>query len=291
MRWLFLVVSALALSLAAPASAQDAITLDASPAPIVDVAINGRPVRLEVDLRFPRGVALSNEASERLRVRRLPLAGIRIGIEGSDATLRGRIARPRIVFGGGEEATRAFTGVFPAPVTSRADGLIGPGALPYDNVTIRLRPDAPAIRDIVFSLEDADEWVVSAEIGGETLHVRFDPINAPTIFNRQAARIFDRPGGLTAIGDVARQPIILGLETMMQPVQTDFTFAGLSLGPTYARTNAGLYGATEPDAIFVEAEPRDPPPPSVILGSAALSVCSSISVDRRARRLTLRCAS
>lgn len=289
MRQLFFILSALVASLAGPAWAQDSITLQAA-GPIIDAEINRRPVRLEVDLRFPRALALSTEAAERLRVRRIPFAGARIGIEGSDDTLSGRIARPRVVFDG-EEDERAFAAIFGVPVTRRADGVVGPGVLPYNTIIVRLGPDQPGARDIVFPMEDADVWRVNADVGGETLQVMFDVSAAPTIFNRTASRLFDRPGGLVPVGDVVRLPLILGLETMMQPVDTELTVAGLDLGATYARTNAALLGATEPDAIVSETQARNPPTPNVTLGRDALSTCSSITVDRRARRLTLRCAS
>lgn len=289
MRRLFFILSALVASFAGPAWAQDSITLQAA-GPIIDAEINRRPVRLEVDLRFFRALALSTEAAERLRVRRIPFAGARIGIEGSDDTLSGRIARPRVVFEG-EEDERAFAAIFGVPVTRRADGVVGPGVLPYNTIIVRLGPDQPGARDIVFPMEHADVWRVNAEVGGETLQVMFDVSAAPTIFNRTASRLFDRPGGLVPVGDVVRLPLILGLETMMQPVDTELTVAGLDLGATYARTNAALLGATEPDAIVSETQARNPPPPIITLGRDALSTCSSITVDRRARRLTLRCAS
>jgi len=279
----------LVASFAGPAWAQDSITLQAA-GPIIDAEINRRPVRLEVDLRFFRALALSTEAAERLRVRRIPFAGARIGIEGSDDTLSGRIARPRVVFEG-EEDERAFAAIFGVPVTRRADGVVGPGVLPYNTIIVRLGPDQPGARDIVFPMEDVDVWRVNAEVGGETLQVMFDVSAAPTIFNRTASRLFDRPGGLVPVGDVVRLPLILGLETMMQPVDTELTVAGLDLGATYARTNAALLGATEPDAIVSETQARNPPPPIITLGRDALSTCSSITVDRRARTLTLRCAS
>lgn len=287
MRRLLFTLTALFLGATAPARAQESIALQAS-APIIDAEINGRPVRLEVDLRFPRALALSTDAAQQLRVRRVPLLSARIGIEGSDDTLLGRIARPRVVFEG-EEDERAFAAIVGAPVTRRADGVVGPGVLPYNVVIVRLGPDQPGARDITFALGDADVWRVETQVGGETLQVLFDVTSAPTIFNRSASRLFDRPGGLVPVGDIARLPLILGLETMMQPVETDFTVAGLDLGATYARTNAPLIGATEPDAIVSETQARNPPPPNVTLGRDALSVCSSITVDRRARRLTLRC--
>ena len=72
----------------------------------------------------------------------------------------------------------------------------------------------------------------------------------------------------------------------------DASLEGLALGPTFARTNSPLLGALEEDAIVVEAE-GNAPPPGLTLGRAALrdAGCSSISVDRRTRRLTLTCAS
>ncbi len=275
---------------ALPAHAQTSITIPADPVPIVEAQINGQPVRLEVDLRFPRGLALSGAAAERLRVRRLPIVGIRIGIEGSDALLNGRIARPRVMFGEREATTRAFAGVFAVPVSTHADGVIGPGVLPYDVVTIALGPELPGARDITFTLEDPDNWRGSATVGGQTLVVQFDPSHRASIFNRPAARLFDGSGGITSNGDVAETPLILGLSTLMQPVQTALTVEGLALGPTYARTNAPLLGAIEEDAVVVQAEARDPPPPSITLGRDALARCAYIRVDRRSRQMIVRCA-
>ncbi|MBC7770652.1 MAG: hypothetical protein H7124_17860 [Phycisphaerales bacterium] len=272
---------------AAPAAAQTSIILRADPAPIVDGEINGRPVRLDVDLRFPRGLALSAASAQRLGVRQLPLMQIGVGIEGSDSALRGRIARPRLLFEG--RASRAFAGVFAAPVTTRADGVIGPGALPHDVVTIILNPEPPGARDIVLTLDDADVWTARAQVGGEDLLVSFNVTTSASVFNRPAARLFDASGAIRSAGAVAEIPLILGLRTMMQPVDTELTVWGLPAWPAYARTNAPLLGATEEDAIVVQVTPENAPPP-VTLGRSALSRCASISVDRRTRQLTLRCA-
>jgi hypothetical protein len=282
-----------ALTCALPASAQTSITLNANPAPIIEAQINGQPVRLEVDLRFPRGLAMSRAAAERLRVRRVPFLGIGIGLEGSDATLSGRLARPRIVFPGGAEmdteSTRAFAGIFPAPVSTRADGVIGPGALPYDVVTIILGPDPANARDIVFTLEDADIWAPDVDVGGERVRIMFGLSDRVSIFNRAASRRYDHSGAITSTGELAETPTILGLRTLMQPVETTLTMDGLPIAPAYARTNAPLLGATEEDAIVVRAEAEETPP-AIMLGRTALAGCSSIRVERRTRRMTLRCA-
>jgi hypothetical protein len=281
------------LASAAPAAAQSTLTLDATAGPpIVDAQINGRPVRLEVDLRFPRGLAMSQAAAQRLGVRRVPFLAISVGIEGSGAELRGRLARPRITFPGGAEldteSTRAFAGIFPAPVSLRADGVIGPGALPYDVITVTLGPDQPGARDIVFALEDADEWEPQTSLAGEQVTLSFDVASRASVFNRTASRRFDESGAIVSAGEVAPVPLILGLTTLMQPVQTALAVEGLALAPAYARTNAPLMGATEEDVIVVRAESEHRP--SLSIGRGALERCSSIRVERRARRMTLRCA-
>jgi hypothetical protein len=282
-----------AMACAVPAAAQTSITLNADPVPIIEAEINGRPVRLEVDPRFPRGLAMSRAAAERLRVTRVPFLGIGIGLEGSDATLSGRLARPRIIFPGGAEmdteSRRAFAGIFPAPVTTRADGVIGPGVLPYDIVTIVLGPEPVNARDIVFTLEDADEWTPQADVGGERVRLMFGLADRASIFNRTASRRFDDTGAITSRGELAETPTILGLRTLMQPVETALAVEGLPLAPAYARTNSPLLGATEEDAIVVRAEVEETPP-AIMLGRAALERCSSIRVERRTRRMTLRCA-
>lgn len=288
-------ISVLMLLLAwtAPAAARSALTLHADPVPIVEVQINGRPVRLEVDPRFPRGVAMSRAAGERLGVRRLPLLAVTVGLEGSDAALRGRLARPRIVFPGGaemdSESTRAFIGIFPVPVSTRADGVIGPGALPYEVVTIVLGPEQAGARDIEFTLEDADDWRPSVIVGGEQVTLSFGLDARVSVFNRAAARRLDQAGAISASGELSEAPLLLGLRTMMQPVDTAIRVEGLPVAPANARTNAPLLGATEADAVVVRADTTEAPP-GVMLSRAALSACSSIRVDRRTRQMTLRCS-
>jgi hypothetical protein len=281
-------LSAVFLGLAPAALAQSAITLQATPVPLVDAEINNRPVRLELDLRMPEALAMSNAAGERLRVRRVPFASVRIGVDGSEATIRGRIARPRLEFGG--ETSRAFSGLFPTQISRHGDGLIGPAALPQDVVTIILGPELPGARDMVFALEDPDSWAVNTTIGGETLVVWFNLSEQATVLNRSATRMFDASGAIVASGDLREAQLIMGISTLMQPVQSALTFEGIALAPLLARTNSPLLGADEADALVVVAD-AESSPPAISIGRAALSRCSSIRGDRRARTLTLRCAS
>jgi hypothetical protein len=283
------IAAVLALAWSAPVWAQSSITLDARNGnPIIDAEINDRPVRFEVDLRAPDFVGVSNAAAQRLRLRRVPFVGIRIGVDGSDVTIGGRVARPRIEFAG--ESSRAFAGIFPAPVTNRADGIIGPGALPHDVITVVLGDEQPGSRDIVFSREDPDIWTSDATVGGHTVRVGFNTGGAATVFNRTATRLFDAEGAIPANGEVTQVDLVIGLHTLMQPVATSLTVEGLALAPAMARTNAPLLGATEEDAIVVTANPDESSEPGLFIGRAALAGCAYIRVNRRARTMTVRCA-
>ena len=138
-------------------------------------------------------------------------------------------------------------------------------------------------------VEDADVWAPEMDVGGERVRLLFALEDRRSVFNRAASRRFDHSGGITASGELAEAPLMLGLRTLMQPVETALAVEGLPIAPAYARTNAPLLGATEEDAIVVRADTEETPP-SIMLSRAALAGCSSMRVERRTRRMTLRCA-
>lgn len=274
------------LCLATPALAQTSITLRAAPVAIVEAQINGQPVRLEVDPRLPDVLVLNPAAAQRLRVQRVPFVGARVSLD--DSYIRGRIARPRIEFGAAG-ASRAMTGIFNVPATDRADGVIGPGVLPYDIVRIELGGGGSG-RTIQFPLANTDIWQISAELGGLNLQAVFDLNNAPSTFNRSASTHLDQSGAIASEGELSEISMLLGLRAQTQPVQTSLTLQGLPLSPAVARTRAPLQGALDEETLVVTAEGEETPP-RVWVGRSALAMCSAISVNRRARMLTLECAS
>lgn len=282
----FILAGLMLALLTAPVAAQTTTVLRADPVPIVDAEINGRPVRLEIDLRLADMLVLNPDAAERLGVRRVPF--VAAGAQLDDSRIRGRVARPRIVFAGGADA-RAITGIFNVPATTRADGIIGPGALPYDIVRVELSPARDEERDIAFTLEDADNWDADTTLAGIEVNFAFDLGNAVSTFNRTASGRLDEVGAIVADGEHAETPMLLGLRAQTQPVRTSLTLHGLPLSPGVARTRAPLIGALDDDTIVVTGE-AEVSPPRVWVGRQALASCSSISVVRRTRQMTLRCA-
>ena len=271
-------------ALAPAAWAQTSITIPANPIPVVDATINGQPVRLEIDLRAPDVLLLNPATADRLHV--LRLFGLRLSID-NGASIQGRLARPRIVFAQ-NQASQKFAGIFAIPVTSRADGVIGPGVLPQDVVTIAMRPDEANAHDIVLPLANGDHWQSHATVGGLDLNLGFNLGSEESVFNTTAAHTFDDQGAITSNGALVDREVILGLTAKVQPVHTGLTALGLPLDTALARTSEPLHGALDNDTIVVTA--HAPPPPSMSLGRAALAHCSSIIFIRRTRQLTLRCA-
>jgi len=275
-----------AFSFASPAIAQTSITLRAAPVAIVEAQINNRPVRLEVDPRLPDVLVLNPAAAQRLRVQRVPFVGARVSLD--ESYIRGRIARPRIEFGAAG-ASRATTGIFNVPATDRADGVIGPGVLPHDIIRLELGGGGTG-RTVQFPLANADIWEVGAELGGLNLQVVFDLNNDHSTFNRSASAHLDQSGAIVAQGEVRQIPMLLGLRAQAQPVQTTLSFQAFPLGSAVARTRAPLEGALDEETLVVTAEGEETPP-RVWIGRATLATCSSITVNRRTRMLTLECAS
>lgn len=271
-------------ALAPAAWTQTSITIAASPTPIVDAQINGQPVRLEIDLRASDFLLLNPQVADRLHV--LRLIGLRLSID-SGASIRGRVARPRIVFAQ-NQTSQKLAGIFAIPVTSRADGVIGPGVLPQDVVTIVMGPEAANAHDLVLPLADADHWQSHAMVGGLNLNLGFNLGAEESVFNTTAASTFNDHGAITSDGPLVDREVILGLTAKVQPVRTELTVLGLALNPALARTSEPLHGAQDDNTIVVTA--HTPPPPGMSLGRAALAHCSSISVNRHTRQLTLRCA-
>lgn len=271
------------------AAAQTELTLHADPVPIITVQINGVSVNLEVDTQSSEGVVMINSATaRRLQLRPAMIGRLRIGVDGSDTMLNGRIARPSITFPNGDEVP-AVVGIFGVPVSRRADGVIGADTLPYETVTIVLGEAALAERSIVLPALTTGSWRARSQVGGRDYVLGFHLERDATVFNRRASALLDQAGLLHPQGALVEATAVLGLTTAMQPVRTDLRVEGLALGTTLARVNGPLLGAIEEDALVVRAPDPTPSQPAIFLGREALSRCASITSSRTARTLTLRC--
>lgn len=279
----------LALALLACASRTalaDEIVLRAD-APIVDVRINDKPARMLVDPVLPDLMVLNPDTQTRLNVRPVPMVAARAVFD--DASIRARIARPRIVFANGK-SSRAFTGLFGETWSELAgvDGAIGPGVLPYDRVRLILRDGAGGTVK-TWPMPKREVWSFDHPLAGETAMVGFNLLRAETMLNRPAARLMDEARLLTLTGDVQTRPFFLGLRTSVQMARTEQMIAGLPMGAVIARTDAPLAGSQDVDIVTVSADATKPQRRVVTLGREALARCYEIVWTRAAATLSVRC--
>lgn len=285
-------IAALALAGWSGAAGADELRLDAATgAPVVEVRINGQPVRLIVDTRMPAIAAIEPEAATRLRLRRLPAVMSAVMELDGERALRGRVARPVVEFANRQSA-RVMTALFNAAVVDGADGLIGPGALPYDTIRIVLS-DAPAgAATRAIELRQFGHWIWREEVSGEQARISFDLGRDETIVSRRLTRVYVERGLFVPTGDVRRTPFRLGVDMNAQAMipGAGFSVSGFPPGRTLGHTDEALYpvGGME-DAIVVFGDRGDREPPSLFLGRSALAGCSELVASRGAARLTLFC--
>jgi hypothetical protein len=273
--------------IAVPATAlADEIVLRAD-APIVDVTINGKPARMLVDPILPDMMALNPDTRSRLGVRPIPAVGARAVFD--DASIRARIARPRMVFANGKDS-RAFTGLFGEKWSDMAgvDGAMGPGVLPYDRVRIVLRDGAGGtVR--THRLAKREIWTIETTLEGAPTSVGFNLMRAETMINRPLAQLMDEQRLLTPAGEVQRRPFFLGLSTTIQMSRADGSMLGLPMGQVIARTEAPLVGSDNVDVITVTADAATPRRRVLTLGRDALARCYEMVWTRADATLALRC--
>lgn len=264
----------------------DEIVLRAD-APIVDVMVNGKPARMLVDPMLPEMMVFNPDTQARLAVRPVPMVNARAVFD--DASVRARIARPRLVFANGK-SSRAFTGLFGERWSERADvdGAMGPGVLPYDRVRIVLRDGAGGTVQ-TWRLPQREFWAVTQTIAGEEARVGFSLNHNETMVNRPLARAMDEARLLTLTGDVQRRRFFLGLTTTVQTARTEERAAGRPMGAVLARTDAPLAGNADVDIVTVTASAETPQRRTVTLGLNALEGCYEFVWARAAGTLSLRC--
>jgi hypothetical protein len=286
-----LVASAL-LALAAcvaPAAIADDLVLKVEPAALIEVEINKQKIMLEVDPRLPDVLILNPAAARELKIQSIPFTRAAVAVD--NVSVSGRIGRPSIRFANGEK-DRSMALIFDHPITGRAQGSIGPGAVPWDRITLVLADGQPAdARISTFTLKDPDYWSFQTVIAeGLESSVVFDVVNPDTIFNRPATAILETASALQPTGELRKTPFVLGLTTNMQPVTIadGVTLDGRPLKSVQVRTSAPI--TVDGDSTVVVSETRNKErEPNVIVGHESLAGCYSISVDRKAKTLTLAC--
>jgi hypothetical protein len=274
---------------------QGALTLAPESGYIISAQINGHPVRLRVDPGY-EGIILNRDVAERIGLERsIWQNDVLVG----PVRMEGETGVAPVTIGAATDTRRIIW--FEKNVTAGADGIVNMAHLPYENVTLQLRPERPGEADIALATTPDGFWSITHHqlVGDRRIEVRFGLDIPRTVMTASTgAKLADLHGGSWA---GAAFPHVIGffVERPVRPMvfARPVTLGGLSLDRALVRGS---------DFRGRNALPADPPadPSEIVvrgdagktravynalLGQDLLSRCSSISYATPSRVLTLRC--
>ncbi len=184
-----------------------------------------------------------------------------------------------------------------------ADCITGPGALPFDRVRFLIgkeRPDAQA-QSLPFHRPSYGHTNAAWRVGRNDVAVRFTHLQRRTVLAASSTQVVAATLGATAVGPVLQDEIAWSIERPVRALRmnTPIVVAGLTIRQPYSRVRD--YGDTtdirtvdaqdiQTDDIVVAAKRRKPGGTRLMrIGRDDLGRCVSLTVDNRARRITLLC--
>jgi hypothetical protein len=273
---------------------------------IIEVTLNGAPVRLEVTAEAFGAAVINPDLAERLALVPDRRSGWRFG----PVSVEGRGAEAIIGFG--HEAREVTVVWADSPVSTRADGMIGIHHLPYDRVTFALRASQPG--EVVERLElkrvgrlfGNTRIGAPVKVGKRELLAIFVPEFTPHNLVTAPTATFlatHLDGGFTkepASTVNMRFGVIRPVRTMLlaQPLEIG------SLAVTRFAVRYEDYGSTAPVGEVAENDPRfekgsilvsgrkgqGRPDLLTRIGAEQLSACSRLTYDLAASVIELACA-
>ena len=268
--------------------------------PVIDVTINGQPLRLEVRPEAPEAPTLNADVAERLGLKPGMIAfRSMVGPE----KVSGNSSVHRVDYGAGERKQRIFWTDRQSSI--RADGTISPASLPYKKVTFRLRAPQPGEQDITLPL---DNFGFLGRLGvGTTLDLDGDKVRFQFSLQRDETLVSAPTGNWLAQkrdGKFTAEPrqtlIYYGIE---RPTREMTLARPVPLGPrllTTADVRYSDYGdasgiaaadqaGADSDEIVVVGDKKRDVDLRIVAGRRFLEGCSSLTYDMQKRVLGLRC--
>lgn len=267
---------------------------------IIDVTINGQPLRLEVRPEAAEAPTLNADVAAKLGLKPGMLAfRSMVGPE----KINGNSSVHRVDYGAGEKKQRIFW--TDRQSSTIADGTISPASLPYKKVTFRLGEAGPGASDISLPL---DNFGFLGRLGvGTTLNladekVRFQfslardetLVSAPTgnwLAQYRGGKFTGQPRQTLIFYGIQRptremtlaQPIALGSR---QLVTADVRYSDYGDASGIA---AADQASADSDEIVVVGDKKRDVDLRIVAGRAFLKGCASLTYDMQKRTLGMRC--
>jgi hypothetical protein len=283
-------VAAIIGSFSSTMASADELQLPADGHAVIRAELGGQTITLRVDLDAPNGVMLNPDAAARL--------GLRGGLFGARARvgpvmLRGSFSRKTIKIGG--RPVKALVVWFDRNYATGIDGVISPALLPYD--LIRFAGSTASHGQSVSLPVTIDQSGITTplQVGGGVLRARFSLSRDRSATNASGGQEIGQSFGARAVGAPRDVEIAYGVE---RPMQHYSLLRPLPIGSAdlreldvrvTANSPAIASDGVDPDEIVVTAHTGKERPNVLTVGRDALGACSSITLDRRAKKLTLEC--
>ncbi len=270
--------------------------IDIGAGELIDATVNGRPMKLRVDLGTPDWVML-NAAS----AARAGLDGSMIGGSRKIGPIKLRIdsSLTKLKVGSYRKGRRIFW--FDRDVTEGADGLISPSVIPENRVTLKLGPAMQGERTIVL---DVDHSMIRGfrhklAVGDESLWITFAPERPMSVATAASGAHLAETNDGHWTGPPEKVRVELGIDRPGRPMELrrPLDIGGLASRSFMVRT-ADYRGSfqlppeedADPDEIVVTGKTsKGRAQLWLTLGRDTLGRCSSITHDKRRETLTLRC--
>lgn len=175
-------------------------------------------------------------------------------------------------------------------------GMLGPGAVPQDVVTVQIRPPVVNERQFVLPLVESRVLGVGAVAGD--IFIQFDPLRRQTIGTASAGALLARGQGGALTGPVRQAPLRFGIERPVRTLALDrpFRVGPVDLKALAIRVSESGAASKIPDAdidpdeiVVTGKKKKERDYLTVHIGADALGGCSSITFDKLRKRVILSC--
>lgn len=195
----------------------------------IAATVNGHPLTLIVDPAASGDLVINPDAARRAKLSpsTMPITGY-IG----PVKVRGSWKKANLKVAG--QRTPAIVTWYEQPVTRLADGIVSPGALPFEEVRLLLGPQRPASASFSVPVEFSTDYGLSEvqPLPKAQLLVRYSLSSPDSIATAAAGAVLARRFGGSWAGDVASARMKLGIE---RPVRTLALTAPWQAGPFQIR--------------------------------------------------------
>lgn len=268
---------------------------------IVNVTINGVPLRLEVRPEAADAPTLNPDIAARLGLKPGMIAFR--SMVGSE-NVSGDSAVHRVDYGAGEKKQRIFWA--DRASSTLADGTISPASLPYKRITFRLGEPVPGERDLTFPLDNFGFLGrlgvgTTLDLDGEKVRFQFSLQRNETLVSAPTGNWLARTRDGKFTGQPRQTLIYYGIMrptremTLARPVPlgtrplatADVRYSDYGDASGIAAADAA---GADSDEIVVVGKKEKKADLRIVAGRRFLQGCSTLTYDMQTRSLSLRCA-